>query len=289
MPPREQALAALVAFIWGASFIPVKWGVEEAPPLMLSALRFFFTAFPAALFIRPPRARLWVILAYGLALGVGQFGLVFTAIHQGAPVGMTAIVVQTQVFFTLALTMIVFGERPLWHQLGGALVAFLGVVLIGLRRFEGAALAPFLLVLAGAFCWGAANTIGKLAGRIDMLAFVVWTSFVAPIPLTLISLWLDGPDEVARAFQPSWSLVLIVAALAYPATIFCFGLWSHLLSRYPAAAVAPFALLVPVFGVLAGALVLGEKITLIELAGGTLVMAGLACTIFGANLARLFR
>lgn len=289
MPLREQLLAAFVAFIWGVAFIPVKLGVAEAPPLMLSALRFFFTAFPAVLFIRPPRAPLKIILAYGLALGVGQFGIVFTAIHLGAPVGMTSIVVQTQVFFTIALTMLLFRERPLWFQIMGAVIAFAGVALIGQRRAAGAEVLPFLLVLAAAFCWGLANTIGKMAGRIDMLAFIVWSSLVSPLPLLALSLWLDGPSEVARAFQPSWTLVLCVLALAWPSTIIAFGIWSNLLSRFPAAAVAPFALLVPVFGLASAALALGETITMVELFGGALVMLGLAVTIFGANLPRLFR
>jgi O-acetylserine/cysteine efflux transporter len=289
MPLREQLLAAFVAFIWGVAFIPVKLGVEEAPPLMLSALRFVFTASPALLFVKPPRAPLKIIIAYGFALGVGQFGIVFTAIHLGAPVGMTSIVVQTQVFFTIALTMILFRERPLWFQIAGAVVAFAGVVLIGQRRAAGAELLPFLLVLAAAFCWGVANLIGKMAGRIDMLAFIVWSSLVSPIPLLLLSLWLDGPAEVMRAFQPSWTLILCEAALAWPATLVAFGIWSNLLSRFPAAAVAPFALLVPVFGLASAALVLGETITMVELFGGALVMLGLAVTIFGANLRRLFR
>jgi len=256
---------------------------------LLSALRFAFTAFPALLFVKPPRAPLKIIVAYGLALGVGQFGIVFTAIHLGAPVGMTSIVVQTQVFFTIALTMILFRERPFWFQLVGAGIAFAGVVLIGQRRAGGAELLPFLLVLAAAFCWGIANLIGKMAGRIDMLAFIVWSSLVSPIPLLLLSLWLDGPAEVARAFQPSWTLILCVAALAWPSTPVAFGIWSNLLSRFPAAAVAPFALLVPVFGLASAALVLGETITMVELFGGALVMLGLAVTIFGANLRRFFR
>lgn len=288
MPVREQLLAALVAFIWGVAFIPVKFGVAEAPPLMLSALRFFFTALPAVFFIRPPKARFSVVIAYGLMLGVGQFGVVFTAIRLGAPVGMTSIVVQTQVFFTIGLTMLIFRERPWWFQIVGALIAFAGVVLIGSRRLSGAELGPFLLVLVAAFCWGSANVIGKLAGRIDMLAFIVWSSLVSPIPLTLLSLWLDGPAEVARAFTPSWSLALIVAALAWPSTIVAFAIWGNLLSRFPAAAVAPFALLVPVFGILSAAFVLGETITIVELVGGALVMAGLAFTIFGAKLPRPF-
>ena len=287
MPLREQLLAAFVAFIWGVSFIPVKIGVGEAPPLMLSALRFFLTAVPMVFFIKPPATKLWIVIAYGLALGVGQFGIVFTAIHMGAPIGMTSIVVQTQVFFTIALTMILFREKPWWFQIAGAVVAFAGVVLIGQRRAGGGELLPFLLVIAGAFCWGLANVIGKMAGRIDMLSFVVWTSLVSPLPLTALSLWLDGPAEVARAFAWNWKFLACALFLAWIATTVAFGIWSNLLSRFPAAAVAPFALLVPVFGLLGAALALGEEITAVELIGGALVMAGLALTIFGAKLPKL--
>lgn len=288
MPLRDQFYAVLVAFIWGIAFIPVKWGVAELPPLMLTAARFFFTAFPAVFFIAPPRARISVVIAYGLVLGAGQFGFVFTAMAMGVSVGLTSIVVQTQVFFTIILTVIVFRERPLAHQVAGSLIAFAGVVLVGQAKLGDVIFVPFLLVIAAAFCWGAANVIGKLAGRIDMLSFVVWSSLAVPVPLVLLSLLIEGQAGIQALSPPSWWIMGIVLFLAWPSTLFCFGMWSHLLSRYPAAAVAPFALLVPVVGVVSGAIFLGEQITLIELAGGSLVMAGLACVLFWPRLARMF-
>ncbi|MGE3644126.1 MAG: EamA family transporter [Beijerinckiaceae bacterium] len=286
MPLRDQFYAVLVAVIWGIAFIPVKYGVAELPPLMLTAMRFLFTAFPAVFFIPAPRTKISIVIAYGLVLGLGQFGFVFSAMAMGISVGLTSIVVQTQVFFTIILTVIVFREKPQAYQIAGALIAFAGVVLIGQNKLGDLIFLPFLLVLAGAFCWGAANVIGKAAGRIDMLSFIVWSSLASPIPLAILSLILDGRAGFVALSPPSWSIIAIVLFLAWPSTLFCFGMWSHLLSRYPAANVAPFALLVPVVGVVAGAIFLGERIAPIELAGGSLVMAGLACTIFWPRLKR---
>lgn len=288
MPLRDQMYALLVALIWGLAFLAVKQGVSELPPLMLTALRFFFTAIPAVFFIPAPKAKPSIVIAYGLVLGLGQFGFVFTALAMGISVGLTAIVVQTQVFFTIILTVIVFREKPLPHQIAGTIIAFAGVALIGQAKSGDVVFLPFLMVLAGAFCWGAANTIGKAAGRIDMLSFVVWSSLASPIPLFALSLILEGRAGVDALMPPSWTIVGVVAILAYPATIFCFGMWSHLLSRYPAASVAPFALLVPLVGLGAGAIFLGERIGAIELMGGSLVMAGLACVMFWPRLRRAF-
>jgi O-acetylserine/cysteine efflux transporter len=289
MPLRDQLYAALVALIWGLAFIVVKYGVEELPPLMLTAMRFLFTAIPAIFFIPAPKTSPWIVIAYGLVLGVGQFGFVFTAMAMGLSVGLTAIVVQTQVFFTIILTVIVFRERPMAHQIAGAVIAFAGVALIGQAKAGDVVFVPFLMVIAGAFCWGSANVIGKAAGRIDMLSFVVWSSLVSPIPLVILSLLLEGRAGVDALMPPSWTIVVVILLLAWPSTLFCFGMWSHLLSRYPAASVAPFALLVPLVGLVAGAVFLDERIGIIELAGGSLVMAGLACVLFWPRLKRAVR
>ncbi|MBM3609832.1 MAG: hypothetical protein FJX29_15545, partial [Alphaproteobacteria bacterium] len=176
-----------------------------------------------------------------------------------------------------------------WFQIAGALIAFAGVVLIGQRRAAGSELLPFLMVLLAAAWWGSANVIGKLAGRIDMLAFVVWSSIWAGFSLLALSLVFEGEPARAALLAPTWIGTWITLVLAFVSTIYAFGVWSHLLSRFPAAAVAPFALLVPVFGLLSAAFVLGEIITVIELAGGSLVLAGLAFTISGGRIKDLIR
>ena len=193
MTPRDILAAVAVAVVWGLTFIAIKVGVGETSPLMLSALRFLFAALPAVFFIAPPKAPIWKVVAYGLLLGVGQFGLLFIAIHAGFPIGLTSVVVQAQAFFTVALAWGLLKEWPRRSQIIGGVVALVGMVVIGSDRLAGASLGPFLLVVLAAFFWGAANVLAKSAGRIDMLAFTVWSSLAVPIPLTLLSLVVDGP------------------------------------------------------------------------------------------------
>jgi O-acetylserine/cysteine efflux transporter len=287
MTPRDILAALAAAIILGLAFIAIKIGVREAPPLLLTALRFVFATFSAVLFVRPPRAPAAMVAAYGLLIGVGQFGLLFLAIGLGMPVGLASLVIQLQAFVTVLLAWVALGERPSATQMTGACVAPLGVAAIGATRLGGASLGPFLMVIGAAFCWGAGNLVGKLAGKIDMFAFVVWSSLAAPLPLFALSLLFEGDRTLPALAHPTWALALCVAALAYGGTVVGFGLWSRLLAHHPAASVAPFALLIPVVGMISGWLVFGEPLDAVELLGAALVMAGLTFNVFGDRLLAL--
>lgn len=285
MPIRHIVLALSVAVVWGLSFIAIRWGVDEVAPLLLTALRYVFAALPAVFFVKRPAVGWPLLIGYGLAIGVGQFGLLFVAIKLGMPAGLSSLVIQLQVFFTIFLAFAFFGERPGLAQLGGAAVALAGIGAIAVDRLEGAALLPLLLTIAAAGCWGLGNMVGKAAGRIDMLGFVVWSALIPPIPLFLASLLLDGPGAIPLAMeQLTFKGVGSIAFMAYIATLFGFGAWAWLLSRYSTGQVAPFALFVPVAGIASAALFLGEAITGAEVIGSVLVFAGLLINVFVPRL-----
>ncbi|RYE86982.1 MAG: O-acetylserine/cysteine exporter, partial [Hyphomicrobiales bacterium] len=142
MPLRHILLALAVAMVWGVSFVAIRWGVDEVSPLLLTALRYVFAALPAVFFIKRPQVDWRVLVGYGLAIGVGQFGLLFIAIKLGMPAGLSSLVVQLQVFFTIFLAFLFFSERPNGWQVAGAAVAFAGIAVIALDRLDGAALLP---------------------------------------------------------------------------------------------------------------------------------------------------
>jgi O-acetylserine/cysteine efflux transporter len=282
MSPRDLILALLVVTVWGVNFVAIKWGVDEVPPLLLTALRFLAAAVPAVFFIRRPKVSLPILVAYGFSIGVLQFGLLFVAIKLGMPAGLASLVMQLQVFFTIGLAVAFLGERPGWFQLVGAVVAFAGIGVIGLERLQGAALVPLLMTIAAALFWGIGNIVTKKAGRIDMLSFVVWSSLIPPVPLFLASLLFEGPEALPQALgQITWLGGGSLLFISYGATLFGYGLWSLLLSRYPANVVAPFTLLVPVTGIGSAALLLGESISGMEVLGSVLVFAGLLLTVLG--------
>jgi O-acetylserine/cysteine efflux transporter len=189
------------------------------------------------------------------------------------------------VFFTIGLALAFLGERPKPVQWLGAVVAFAGIGVIAIERLEGAALVPLLMVVAAAFFWAVGNTVTKQAGKIDMLGFVVWSSLVPPLPLLALSLLLEGPGAIPAAVANiTWVGGGSLLFMSWCATLFGYGTWSVLLARYPAGLVAPFALLVPISGIGAAALLLGETISGIEIAGSALVFAGLLLNVFGPRL-----
>jgi O-acetylserine/cysteine efflux transporter len=276
MPARHAALAVLIAAVWGVNFVVIHVGLQHFPPLLFSALRFTFVALPAVFFVGRPRVRWYWVLAIGGSLGVLSFGLLFVGIDQGMPAGLSSLVLQTQVIFTVAFAALAIGERPRRAQLVGGAIALVGLLVIAADRASSAPLLPFLLVIGAAAAWGVANVCTRLAQPPDGLALMVWASLLAPLPLLGLSLAFDGSHAIGdalRGIDPGG-----IAALVYivgPSTLFGFGAWTGLLRRYPAATVAPFTLLVPVFGIAAAAVALGERPSAAELAGAVVVIAGL--------------
>jgi O-acetylserine/cysteine efflux transporter len=288
---RDLALILAVVTLWGFSFVAIKVGLRELPPFALAALRFIFAAVPLVFFIRPPRMPWRLVAGYGFAIGVVQFGLLFLGIKLGMPAGLSSLVIQVQVFFTIALGIAFLGEHWRREDLIGAAIATLGLVLLGAYKFMAgvsATVIGFMLVIAAALAWGVGNIVAKHAAKsheADMFALVVWSSLVPPLPLALLSYAFEGDAEVWHAVMSAspltWGCVLM---LAWGATLFGFASWAGLLHRYPTALVSPFALLIPVSGLASGAIFLGEGLSPLQIAGALLVLAGLAENVLGTQL-----
>jgi O-acetylserine/cysteine efflux transporter len=277
---RDLAWILAIVALWGFAFVPIKWALVEVPPFMLAALRFLLAAVPMCLFVRRPAVALSTLVGYGFAIGVCQFGLLFLGMKLGMPAGLSSLVIQVQVFFTIGLAVLLMGDRLQRHHLAGAAIAAAGVVrLAGHKLAQGATgtLAGFALVLAAALAWGVGNLVAKRAAGADMFSLVVWSSLVPPLPLAALSYLFEGGGApfVAAATMSgaAWGCVLF---LAWGATLFGFASWNVLLHRYPTALISPFALLIPVSGLASGAFFLGETLAARQAAGVALVVAGLA-------------
>ena len=284
MSPRDLILALGVVVIWGLNFVAIKWGVDEVPPFMLTALRYLGCALPAVFFIRRPKVSWRLLVLYGFTVGVLQFSFLFTAMRLGMPAGLASLVMQMQVFFTMALAVLFLGERPGLFQLGGALVALAGLATIGAEHLGGAVLVPLVMTLMAALFWALSNIVTKRAGQVDMLGFVVWGSLVPPIPMLILSLIFEGPGAYGALLAMTPRGIFSVLFIAYGSTLFGYGLWAVLLGRYPASVVAPFSLLVPVVGFAAAMLILGEAVTLPEVLGSLLIFVGLVLNVLGPRV-----
>ena len=144
------------------------------------------------------------------------------------------------------------------------------------------------LVLGGAVCWAISNqttreAAHKCAARgtpLNPLAYVVWASLFAMPGLLIASLLLEGPARDFQAVAASrWTIWPTLVWQSAANTLFGYTMWASLLSRYPAATVAPMSLLVPVFGIGASALVLHEPLPAWKIIACLLIMAGLAVNL----------
>ena len=285
MPLKDVLLALVVITVWGLNFVVIKIGLQGVPPLLLGALRFLLVLFPAIFFIPRPRLPWRWLLAYGLTISLGQFAFLFYAMAVGMPAGLASLVLQAQAFLTLLFAVPLLGERVRAGQWLGLLVAAAGLTLIGLQSGQGMTLAGFALTLCAAAMWALGNIVSRRIGRVDILGLVIWGALVPPLPFLALSLWLEGPATLERALLGlDLTSLLAIAYLAFAATMLGYGLWGRLLSRYPASQVAPFSLLVPVVGLSASALLLGERLDTQQGAGVGLVLAGLLVNLYGARL-----
>ena len=130
LPLSHLLLALLVVAVWGINFVVIKTGLDHLPPLLFAALRFTFAFVPAVFFIPRPNVSWRNLIAYGLFIGVGQFGLLYIAINGHISPGLASLVAQTNAFFTIGLAMILSGERVRLVQVMALLLAVAGMAVI---------------------------------------------------------------------------------------------------------------------------------------------------------------
>jgi len=314
MSPIYTALAILVTFIWGVNFTFIAWGLESFPPLMLTALRFFFTAVPLVLFLKPPKFNRTLFI-YAIGTFVMQYAFVFTAMHLGSSPGLTALLLQIQIFITVLLAYSILGEAVSRMQIVGMLVGLLGLSVIALNLGGDMPLAGFICILIAAIGWSFGNIASKQASKqtlektlekaskqtalkemhqgtrvsvatpstgknkasaLSALALVAWGGLIACVILTISSLTFETDAwQLATFTKASLRSWLSLGFIVYISTLIGFGLWAHLLSQNTASKVMPFALLVPVFGMVTSVLLTGEIVTWWKMLAMMLILSGL--------------
>ncbi|KAA8998507.1 EamA family transporter [Affinibrenneria salicis] len=298
MSAKDRLLALCVVLVWGINFVVIKVGLHDMPPFLLAGLRFTLVALPAIFFFPRPAIPLRWLLAYGMTMSFGQFGFLFCAIKLGMPAGLASLVIQCQVFFTLLIGAGLLAEKLRWHHIAGMLIATLGMLLLaegGMAGATAAGMSPlaFMLTLGAALCWAFGNISNKVIlagnGNGGVMSLVVWGALVPILPFLLCSWLFEGRQAiVASLIHIRFATVCALLYLAFLATILGYAIWGDLLARYETWRVAPLALLVPVVGLISAALLLGERLSALQIAGALFIMSGLLVNLFaGRLLARL--
>jgi O-acetylserine/cysteine efflux transporter len=280
MTPRHTLMALLVVVIWGLNFLAIDFGLDDVPPLLFLALRFVAVAIPAVFFLKPPDVGWRNILLIGAFISLGQFSLLYLALALGMPPGLASLLHQSQVVLTVIVSAIALRERPTRTQAIGIIVGMTGLAIVVIGHGQAAPWLPVVVLLLGSLSWAIGNVITRRVKAKGSVSLVVWSGLVVPIPAFLLSLLVDSPPVVFDALAHlSWQASLSTLYTAGLASLVGYGIWNHLLARYPTSAVVPFTLLVPIVGIVAAWLLVNEQPTLPELIGGLVMLVGLAIAV----------
>lgn len=285
MPITHQLLALFVTLIWGTNFVFIDIGLAQLPPFVFASLRFALVALPLVFFLPRPKVPWRYLVAYGVLIGFGQFGLLFWVMQSHMSPGLASLVIQVQAVFTIVLALLFFKEKVNLAQVVALVVSFAGILLIAMQGHIDASLIGLAVILVAAISWAVGNLVVKQCGKVEIIAFLAWSSLFAVPPLALMSYYYEGPaliiSSVSMATWQAWAIVLWQTL---GNTLIGYGLWNFLLQRHSAALVAPWALLVPVFGMAASSVFLGESMPWWKFVAAVLIIAGLLINLRASKL-----
>ena len=278
MRKSDLILALVTPLIWGIAFTLAKPASEHFPPLlMLAGVFSFVTILFTILFPGPIRTRFWPGMLMASCAGSLQCIPLFMGLAH-IEASFAVLIIQAQVPIAVIAAALINGESISPGRFVGIVVAFLGVAAIaGLPEHRPAPVAV-ALVLLGAAIWGVGQALIRRVGRDEPpKLFRVVAMHSAP-QLIIGSLLLESGQwqSIVTATPVQWGSF---ALLAVGGSALGNLLWYTLLSRARIDQATPFLLLMPIFGVVASAALLGEKLTTAHLIGGALILAGLAIVV----------
>jgi O-acetylserine/cysteine efflux transporter len=278
MTPFHTLMAVLVAVLWGFNFVVIKVGLGSFPPLLFAALRFVVIAFPAV-FLLPRQGMPWRwIVAVGVAMGVMQFGCLYIGMDYGVPPGLASILVQSQALITLLLSTVLLRDVPRPQQWLGVGLALAGMGAISAAQDGQTQLLGLCLVLCSSLSWASGNICIKRSRITNGFRLLVWMALIPPLPLLGLSLVFEtGQWQAVRSLTPLGLGAILYTGLI--SSLLCFGFWAYLVQHYSPNRVAPFSLLVPIFGLGFAVLLLGESLSRLEIIGAVLVFVGLTLAV----------
>ena len=275
----------LVCAIWGLHFVVMKFTIAEmgVPPLFYAALRVSILALILLPFLKWHRGQMKAVLLGGLGFGALNYAFMFPALNL-TTASAAAITIELYMPFSIILSVLFLGERIGIWRTSGAILAFIGVVLIGLGAPSETAGEGFVLGIIFMACAAMAEAVGAISVKsvksVSPVQLLVWFGIVGSCVLWPLSLILE--DGQMSAFAPdirlNFGLALIYSVLLV--SLVAHGSYYWLLQRLPIHTVAPSGLMTTLIGVAAGILILGETLTPILFIGALITLSGIAIILW---------
>ena len=277
---RDTLIASLVPIFLGFGFVIAKPAMEHFPPILLMGLRFTFAASILIWWFPIPRGYLKQIFIASLIANTLQYSVTYTGLNL-IDASAAVLLVQTEVPFGVLFAYFMLKEKPTIRSLIGITIAFVGVyILTGSPNLEGKFLGIFLTILGSAI-WALGQVLVKpLSKEIAPLTLVAWLAIFSGPILIFLSAILDGNtiNYIKSANLNSWVIVFYLGFFMQPVTYGCFY---YVLKNNPLYKVLPIVTMgIPLTGLLAAILLLGEKPTTELYLGGFIILIGVILIVY---------
>ena len=277
MNSKQILLALIVPITWGLGFTLAKVGMEQFPPLLIMSIRFGIAGLVLVWFTKPPWGHMREIFLVALIGSTIQYGLTYNGL-KGIDASTAAILVQLEGPILALMGAILLKEKLGLMRILGMVLAFIGVFIIaGEPRLEGH-MNSVILLIAGSAVWAVAQIMISKLKDLSGITILAWVAIMATPQMLLGSFIIeDGQwQAISTASLIDWSIIFYLALIM---TVVGYSVWYHLLSRVDVSKVSPFLMLLPITSIIAGMILLDEKLTLPMIIGGLLIMTGVASTL----------
>ena len=268
-------LAVSVPVIWGLGFTLAKvaFVFSDFPPILLIAFRFALTTLVLIWFVKPPTGYMHQIFWIAVVSATIQYALTFTGLD-GLNASTAIIVVQLEFPFMALIAAIYLKDHLRWIQVAGVLLAFSGIIMIAGQPRLHSDIIPVFMVIGGAFTWAIGQIMIKnLNGQVGGFSLIAWVAAFAT-PQLFAASWLFEDGQLQAIKSMNWIGWGVVIYLGLVMTALGYGIWYHLLGKYRVTQVGPFLLLLPVTSIAGSMILLGERLTMIEMSGAAIVIFG---------------
>jgi len=281
---KARLVWLLLCGIWGSTWLFIKLGLEDLPPITFAGIRFLIACAIIFLIIRarhislPHQRSDWLLLAVtGVLSFTLNYGLIFWA-EQHISSGLAAVLQATTPAFGLVIAHVHLpSERMTWAKIVGVVLGICGVGVVFSNQLSiagGQALAGCIAVVASSVFVAYSNVLIKAHGKkLEPAILAAGQMFFGLIPLLLIGIPVEG-----NPLHYHWTPLAFVSLfyLAIVGSVIAFLLYYWLIHHMDVTKTMMISLVTPVVAVILGLLVLREKLDWRTIAGGAMIMSGIA-------------
>lgn len=273
MSPAHLLLAVLIASVWGFNFFVSKLGVNHVPPIFFGAYRYILVFVLLLPWLRPLKGQMGRVMAIALTSGALHFGFILLGFSLTEHVGPVAIVLQVNIPFMVLLAIVLLGERVGVYRLGGMILGFAGIMVVGFDPIAFQDPAALAAIVTGGLFFGTSIILMRRLEGGHPMQVQAWVAAIS-LPFLLGASAIFEQGQIQSVVDFGWLGVAVILFTSIGASIIGHGGMFYLLQRYPVTFLVPIFIAPPILGVFFGVWLNDDPITTKIAIGGLMTIGG---------------